>query len=105
MTSMGWKAERPLSAANPSKRKMSNDLPIAVDQDMDRRQSCMDLRSFRRQGFNDPAIVDDAALALVDHSVEFGLERHEISDLLFDLCTMFASDGINCCAGLSAIVG
>lgn len=62
-------------------------------------------RSFWRQGFNNPAIGDDAAPTLVDHPVEFGLERQQISDLLFHLCTVFASDGVNCRAGLPAIVG
>ena len=58
-----------------------------------------------REGFDDAAIGDDAAAALVDHPVEFGLERLQVGDLALDLGAMLLGDCIDRRAGLVAVVG
>ena len=57
----------------------------------------------RREGFDDVAVGDDDAAALVDHPVEFGLKRLQVGDLALDLGAMRLSDGVDRRTGLVAI--
>lgn len=61
--------------------------------------------SFRRQGFDDATIGDNSAAALIDHPVEFFLERSQVRNLALDFGAMLFRDGVDRCAGLVAVVG
>lgn len=48
-----------------------------------------------RQCFDNPAIRNDAAAALLDDAVEFGPQRHEVGDLALDPCEVLSRDLIH----------
>lgn len=58
----------------------------------------------RRQALYYLAICDQAASTLVNHPVQFGLERNQVFDFSLDLLPMCLSDRIDGGAGLRTIV-
>lgn len=92
---MGWEAERQLPAVNSSKRTL--DVSCA-------RRSLLVPRSYRRQALNYPAICDQTASTLVDHPVQFRLERNQVLDFSLNFLPVLLCDRIDRGAGLRTIV-
>jgi hypothetical protein len=49
----------------------------------------------RRKRFDNPALGDRAATALIDQAIQFGLERLKITYLSFDFAALLARNRIN----------
>ncbi|CEJ83458.1 hypothetical protein HYPGJ_10256 [Hyphomicrobium sp. GJ21] len=59
----------------------------------------------RRQSFDDPAISNGAAAALIDHAVQLAAQRAQVGDLSIDFNSMLSGNGIDGFTRSVALVG